>query len=393
RDKPAPIDLPKFDGINAENWTLRANQYFDRYHVADEDRLELCSFFLEGEAREWYQWILLAKLQMTTSVHDYLSQFEKLANRTTEIKPPVFSPTHQTTPYPKLNQPPSLSSHSPSASLPGVGRVPFKKLTQAEIQRKRELNLCFNCDEKYQKGHRCSSQPQLFLLLPEDDPTDDTIFDNSPPPSDSPQPDTPLESPSLLTISLHAFAGGLSPSTLHFTAVVKGNPVQVLIDGGSTHNFMHPRSAKKFKLPVEPASAFSVLVGNGQTLSCLGVIYEVPITIQGYSFSTTFFAVDLCGSDLVLGVYWLATLGPSLTDYVNRIFEFIISGRRIRWRGDPISSPTQINVSTLRRFSQTDSISYILRLDLHSPNPTNQLDYPLDLSSLLESYTDVFQPP
>lgn len=53
RDKPAPIDLPKFDGLNAESWTLQATQYFDRYHVANEDRLDLCSFFLEGEAREW----------------------------------------------------------------------------------------------------------------------------------------------------------------------------------------------------------------------------------------------------------------------------------------------------------------------------------------------------
>lgn len=33
---------------------------------------------------------LLAKLQMTSSVHDYLSHFEKLANRTTEMSRPML---------------------------------------------------------------------------------------------------------------------------------------------------------------------------------------------------------------------------------------------------------------------------------------------------------------
>ena len=62
----------------------------------------------------------------------------------------------------------SSSFHGPSASLPGVGRVPHKKLTPAEMQQKHELNLCYQCDEKWHKNHCCTSTPHLLLLLSED---------------------------------------------------------------------------------------------------------------------------------------------------------------------------------------------------------------------------------
>lgn len=52
RDKPATIDLPKFDGSNAESWIFQANQYFDHYSVPNEQRLSIISFYLEGLARE-----------------------------------------------------------------------------------------------------------------------------------------------------------------------------------------------------------------------------------------------------------------------------------------------------------------------------------------------------
>lgn len=110
-------------------------------------------------------------------------------------------------------------------------------------------------------------------------------------------------------------------------------------------------------------------------------------------FSTNFFVIDLHGSDLVLVVVWLAILGPSTTDYVNRLFDFNISGQRICWVGDPVSSSTQINMSTIRRFSQIDAISYLLRLDFHSTSTTSLPDYPQDLSLLLQSYDDVFKSP
>jgi len=44
-------------------------------------------------------------------------------------------------------------------------------------------------------------------------------------------------------------------------------PMTVLIDGGSSDNFLQPRVAKFLKLPVEPATQFRVMVGNGNYLT------------------------------------------------------------------------------------------------------------------------------
>ncbi|KAH0689411.1 hypothetical protein KY289_016769 [Solanum tuberosum] len=116
-----------------------------------------------------------------------------------------------------------------AASLPSVGRVPFRKLTPTKIQRKRELNLCFNCDEKYQKGHRYSSPPQLFLLLSEDEPLDEST--HASPTSPSPPQDlnisSPSTEPSLLTISYQALSGGPPTVTsLPFTCHVQPSALQ-----------------------------------------------------------------------------------------------------------------------------------------------------------------------
>lgn len=85
--------------------------------------------------------------------------------------------------------------------------MPFRKLTPVEIQCKRELNLCFNCNEKYHKGHCCSTNPQLFLLLPDAEPGDEPGLEPSPTPSDIPSPNIIADSSSLFTLSLHAFSG------------------------------------------------------------------------------------------------------------------------------------------------------------------------------------------
>uniref|UniRef100_A0A6N2NDF9 Retrotransposon gag domain-containing protein n=1 Tax=Salix viminalis TaxID=40686 RepID=A0A6N2NDF9_SALVM len=43
--------------------------------------------------------------------------------------------------------------------------MPFKKLTPEEIQYKRQNNLCFYCDARFVRGHKCASKQILLLDL------------------------------------------------------------------------------------------------------------------------------------------------------------------------------------------------------------------------------------
>ncbi|PHT59376.1 hypothetical protein CQW23_01739 [Capsicum baccatum] len=333
-------------------------------------------------ARDWYQWMY--KNHQLIGWEDFTKAL--FANRTTdaslemlqhlfisglptEIKSDVLSfrpkDIHEAISLAMLQEQKLLAQ---AASLPGIGSVPFKKLSPMELQRKRDLNLCFNCDEKYQKGHRCSISPQLLLLVTDKDSVE------VPPPPDIESP--PLESnftalteePSFLTISSQALTGSSHPTALHFTGHIKGLSAQILLDGGSTNNFIHPRVAKALKLTIDSSPEFSVFVGNGNRLPCLGVIRNLSIIIQGHSFCTTFFVLDFNGAN-------------------------VSKGKRITWFENPPTSLEQVQPSALRRFAVTDSIAYMYQLELLSPDTSIEQDHPPDLQVILSSYNEVFLAP
>lgn len=43
----------------------------------------------------------------------------------------------------------------------------MRRLTPEELASRREHGLCFSCDEKFHRGHRCA--PRVHLLIVEDD--------------------------------------------------------------------------------------------------------------------------------------------------------------------------------------------------------------------------------
>lgn len=43
----------------------------------------------------------------------------------------------------------------------GISKILVRKLSAAELQDRRKRGLCYNCDEKFQPGHRC---PKLFMI-------------------------------------------------------------------------------------------------------------------------------------------------------------------------------------------------------------------------------------
>lgn len=104
-----------------------------------------------------------------------------------------------------------------------------------------------------------------------------------------------------LGISYHALAGGHSSSTLRFLGHVNGSPVQILVDGGSGHNFVQARVANFLQLTIESIPNFAAVVGSGQRLRCEGVVRQVPLTIQGCKLVLDLYVLDLHGADVVLG--------------------------------------------------------------------------------------------
>jgi len=74
------------------------------------------------------------------------------------------------------------------------------------------------------------------------------------------------------------------PKTMRISAKIGSHLVIVLIDSGSTHNFISERMANLLRLPVVPTNTLSVRVANGESLRCQGQFEEVQIDLQGILF-------------------------------------------------------------------------------------------------------------
>jgi hypothetical protein len=91
--------------------------------------------------------------------------------------------------------------------------------------------------------------------------------------------------------------------------------VVILIDIGSKHSFVKQNVAKKIQLLAQEGSKLTVMVANGDTISCLGCCKAVSFSLQGYNFQTTLHLLTLAGCDMVLGVDWLSTLCNTPVSY------------------------------------------------------------------------------
>ena len=81
------------------------------------------------------------------------------------------------------------------------------------------------------------------------------------------------------TISCNALVGIITPQTLNIEGYIKNKKVIVLIDFGSTHNFIHYKLAKDLNCFVYPAPEFQVMIVDGGTINCSGKFNKINITV------------------------------------------------------------------------------------------------------------------
>ena len=70
------------------------------------------------------------------------------------------------------------------------------------------------------------------------------------------------------TIYSCAMDGISTPQTLKIEGYIKNKKVTVLIDSGSTHNFIHCKLSKVLNFFVYPTPKFQVMIADGGTINC-----------------------------------------------------------------------------------------------------------------------------
>jgi hypothetical protein len=145
--------------------------------------------------------------------------------------------------------------------------------------------LCYNCDEIYFSGHKCKEQ-NIFMAISKDISEEDVetpLVLESPettditPPSDPPRVE--------LIISLNALTDFSSPQTLKLIGYIKHMKVIILVDSGSTHNFIHHRIAQETHCCIHVVNNFQIMIANGGSMKCGGHCENVCLQIGDYQIS------------------------------------------------------------------------------------------------------------
>ncbi|VFQ84422.1 unnamed protein product [Cuscuta campestris] len=291
---------------------------------------------------------------------------------------------------------------SPSSSTPGASGarapapsaappLPIVRVTIAQKNERSKKGLCWYCEEKWVPVHHCKGRFLTYMGPDEEDDSGEVT-----------EAVSPLDEDTVILAdvsSLNSLAGSPSPRALKLVGSVNTQDVQVLLDGGSTHNFIHPMVAERLSLILHPVPPFRVYVGNGDSLRCAYSCPQTPLLLQGVLFEVDLYLLEIHGPDVVLGVQWLQTLGKVSHDYANMTMEFCWNGSLVTLCGDT-AAPKPISFIHLCSLAAHTPLEFFELLPVpQSPPPSENAevvfptDVPPPVRTILESHATVFQLP
>jgi len=392
----------------------------------------------------------LVKLKQIGSVEKYKSQFEYLANRVSglldhlkiscflgglndDIRLPVrmFNPKTMTDAYSlakiqeelilnsrkasksswsfvqNKNFQSSGSSYNPKMSFQGPSKfltsgahkgvenpkstVHVQKISPAQVEERKKKGLCFSCDAKWFRGHVCEA-PKLFMI----EPLEEDCVDEATLVLDDQNCEVLVgEEPE---ISLNAITGTPSPKTMRLIGFLKLHRVIILIDSGSTHNFVDSKLIAQLGIIPHNHNSVKVRVANGEVVLSPGRCDDIGLKMQGSTFQVNLFVLPLAGCDVVLGIQWLQLLGPILWDFATLTMEFNYGGLKCWLKGLQMGDEWCLENADTFKVSQQKNKGVVLQLMTSSDEISENLqlvaaESSTSLDTLLQQFSDVFREP
>ncbi|CAN0926393.1 hypothetical protein LINGRAHAP2_LOCUS35317 [Linum grandiflorum] len=102
--------------------------------------------------------------------------------------------------------------------------------------------------------------------------------------------------------SFHALLGSQSPSTMKLEGTLSGHQILILVDSGSTHNFLSLQLVDSLGLVKHTIPPFGVQIRDGTIVWCHHICRNVKLEVQGLVIKGDFYPFSLKGNDVVLGI-------------------------------------------------------------------------------------------
>lgn len=130
-----------------------------------------------------------------------------------------------------------------------------------------------------------------------------------------------------INMSMHAVTGEPAYETLKITGYVGNRPILILVDSGSSHNFLDAKLAKDLKCDTTKVSGFTVTVAYGNQVKGTEQRTNFTWKMQGKKFSADTMLLPLGEYDLILGAQWLESIKRITWDYEERTLQFEHEGK------------------------------------------------------------------
>ena len=138
--------------------------------------------------------------------------------------------------------------------------IPMRRISLAQMQERREKGLCYVCEDKYQPRHRYN-KPRLHLLEGvELEGKEWVVEEKVAIPED--EVECWVTEGELLSISPHAIAGTLTPTTMPADWENCGEKCRKTYPHRQHHSFVDPHVAKKARLPTHEGKMLTFMVAN-----------------------------------------------------------------------------------------------------------------------------------
>ncbi|KAJ7960249.1 Ty3/gypsy retrotransposon protein [Quillaja saponaria] len=276
-------------------------------------------------------------------------------------------------PTPKFLSNPSNTKPKPEStnSRPNNPYKPTKNMSQKEMEEKRLKGLCYWCEEKYVPGHKCrrSQLYQIVLEMEEEEVMEyDTEVSNNISITEiceEEQQETPR-------ISLHALWGLDEYQTMKIEGIMNNQPLLILVDSGSTHNFLDGKYAKRVGCRLRVSEGCQVTVANGEKVKIQHQCNQSKWQMQKRAFQADFLVMPLGGCHMVLGIQWLSTLGPILWDFDRMTMLFWKGQASIMLQGSGNREVGVIQPKELRKTSHCGSSLMIVQVTKKNNQQGNQ---------------------